>query len=160
MIQMSTSIVIKKILVPIDGSDLSFKAASYAIHLAKVENAEVTALNVVEDIKQGGSIGLQAKYGNVSLVDAFRKVRNESAQQWISKIEQDAKNQGVPLRGEIVDDEDISSEAGVITEFAEKNNFDLIVIGSKGRSKLERLMTGGVTNAVVNNAKIPVLVVR
>lgn len=157
---MSTSIVIKKILVPIDGSDLSFKAASYAIHLAKVENAEVTALNVVEDIKQGGSIGLQAKYGNVSLVDAFRKVRNESAQQWISKIEQDAKNQGVPLRGEIVDDEDISSEAGVITEFAEKNNFDLIVIGSKGRSKLERLMTGGVTNAVVNNAKIPVLVVR
>jgi nucleotide-binding universal stress UspA family protein len=51
---MSTSILIKKILVPIDGSDLSFKAASYALHLAKMENAELTALNVVEDIKQGG----------------------------------------------------------------------------------------------------------
>ena len=99
---MSTSIVIKKILVPIDGSDLSFKAASYALHLAKMENAELTALNVVEDIKQGGSIG----------------------------------------------------------EYAEKNNLDLIVIGSKGRSKLKRLLTGGVANAVVNNAKIPVLVVR
>jgi nucleotide-binding universal stress UspA family protein len=157
---MSSSIVIKKILVPIDGSDLSFKAASYALHLAKMENAELTALNVVEDIKQGGSIGSQAKYGNVSIVDAFRKVRKESAEQWISKIEQDAKNQGVALRGEILDDEDNSSESGVITEYAEKNNFDLIVIGSKGRSKLQRLLTGGVANAVVNNAKTPVLVVR
>ena len=157
---MSTSIVIKKILVPIDGSDLSFKAASYALHLAKMENAELTVRNVVEDIKQGGSIGLQAKYGNVSIVDAFRKVRRETAGQWISKIEQDAKNQGVALRGEILDDEDNSSESGVITEFAEKNNFELIVIGSKGRSKLKRLFTGGVANAVVNNARTPVLVVR
>jgi nucleotide-binding universal stress UspA family protein len=99
---MSTSIVIKKILVPIDGSDLSFKAACYALHLAKMENAELTALNVVEDIKQGGSIG----------------------------------------------------------EYAEKNNLDLIVIGSKGRSKLKRLLTGGVANVVVNNATSPVLVVR
>ena len=73
--------------------------------------------------------------------------------QWISKIEQDAKNQGVALRGEILDDEDNSSESGVITEYAEKNNFDLIVIGSKGRSKLKRLFTGGVANAVVNNAR-------
>jgi nucleotide-binding universal stress UspA family protein len=109
---------------------------------------------------KGGSIGLQAKYGNLSIVDAFRKVRKESAEQWISKMEQDAKNQGVVLRGEILDDEDNSSESGVITEYAEKYNFDLIVIGSKGRSKLKRLLTGGVANAVINNAKTPVLVVR
>jgi nucleotide-binding universal stress UspA family protein len=157
---MSTPIVIKKILVPVDGSDLSFKAAAYAIHLAKADNAEVMALNVVEDIKQGGAIGLQAKYGNVSLVDAFRKARKESAEQWMNKISQDAKSQGVNFRSEIIDDEDVSSESGVITEFAQQNNFDLIVIGSRGRSKLERLLTGGVTNAVVNSAKAPVLVVR
>ena len=155
-----TPVVIKKILVPVDGSDLSFKAASYAIHLAKADSAEVTALNVVEDIKQGGAIGLQAKYGNVSLVDAFRKVRKDSAEQWMNKISQEAKSQGVTFKSEIIDDEDVSSEAGVITEYAQRNKFDLIVIGSKGRSKLERLLTGGVTNAVVNSAKAPVLVVR
>lgn len=157
---MSTPIVIKKILVPVDGSDLSFKASEYAIHLAKADKAEVTALNVVEDIKQGGAIGLQAKYGNVSLVDAFRKVRKDSAEQWMNKISQEAKSQGVTFKSEIIDDEDVSSEAGVITEFAQRNNFDLIVIGSKGISKLERLLMGGVTNAVVNSAKSPVLVVR
>jgi nucleotide-binding universal stress UspA family protein len=157
---MSTPIGIKKILVPVDGSDLSFKAATYAIHLAKADNAEVMALNVVEDIKQGGAIGLQAKYGNVSLVDAFRKARKESAEQWMNKISQEAKSRGVNFRSEIIDDEDVSSEAGVITEFAQQNSFDLIVIGSKGRSKLERFLMGGVTNRVVNSAQIPVLVVR
>ena len=44
---MTVSILIKKILVPIDGSDLSYKAARYAMHLAKADNAEVTALNVI-----------------------------------------------------------------------------------------------------------------
>ena len=157
---MSTRVAIKKILVPVDGSDLSFKAAQYAIHLAKVDNAEITTLNVVEDIKQGGAIGLQAKYGNVSLVDAFRKVRKDSAEQWMNKISQEAKSQGVTFKSEIIDDEDATSEAGVITGYAEQHNFDLIVIGSKGRSRLGRLITGGVTNAVVNSAKTPVLVVR
>src|SRR5918995_3620260 len=149
---MSIRVAIKKILVPVDGSDLSFKAAQYAIHLAKADNAEITTLNVVEDIKQGGAIGLQAKYGNVSLVDAFRKVRKDSAEQWMNKISQQAESQGVAFKSEIIDDEDVSSEAGVITEFAQRNNFDLIVIGSKGRSKLEKFLTGGVTNRVVNSA--------
>ena len=153
-------VAIKKILVPVDGSDLSFKAAEYAIHLAKADNAEITALNVVEDIKQGGAIGLQAKYGNVSLVDAFRKVRKDSAEQWMNKISQEAKSEGVTFKSEIIDDEDATSEAGVITGYAQQHNVDLIVIGSKGRSKLDRLLTGGVTNSVVNSAKTPVLVVR
>jgi len=80
--------------------------------------------------------------------------------QSISKIELDAKNQGVAIRGEILDDEDNSSESGVITEYADKNNFDLIVRESKGRSKLRRLLTEGLANVVVNNAKTLVLVVR
>jgi nucleotide-binding universal stress UspA family protein len=157
---MSARIAIKKILIPVDGSDLSFKAAEYAIHLAKADDAEITALNVVEDIKQGGAIGLQAKYGNVSLVDAFRKVRKVSAGQWMDKISQEAKSRGVSFKSEIIEDEDATSGAGVITRYAEQHNFDMIVIGSKGRSKLERLLMGGVTNAVVNSAKTPVLVVR
>ena len=157
---MSAPVAIKKILVPVDGSDLSFKAVDYAIHLAKADNAEITALNVVEDIKQGGAIGLQAKYGNVSLVDAFRKVRKDSAEQWMNKISQEAKSEGVTFKSEIIDDEDATSEAGVITGYAQQHNVDLIVIGSKGRSKLDRLLTGGVTNSVVNSAKTPVLIVR
>jgi nucleotide-binding universal stress UspA family protein len=78
----------------------------------------------------------------------------------MKKISQHAKIQGVTFKSEIIADEDATSEAGVITGYAQQHNVDLIVIGSKGRSKLERLLTGGVTNAVVNSARTPVLVVR
>jgi nucleotide-binding universal stress UspA family protein len=156
----TASILIQKILVPIDGSDLSYKAARYAMHLAKADNAEVTALNVIEDIKQGGAIGLQARYGKVSIVEAFKKVRRDTAQQWLRKLEREAKRQGVPFQGDIVVDQYSSSEAGIINEYASKNNCDLIVIGSRGRSKFKRLVTGGVSTAVINSSKNPVLVVR
>ena len=42
----------------------------------------------------------------------------------------------------------------------EDNDFDLTVMGSTGRSKIERLFLGSVTNALVNNTKRPVLVVH
>ena len=45
------SVSIKKILVPIDGSETSFKAANYAIYLAKMVNAELVPINIMEDVK-------------------------------------------------------------------------------------------------------------
>jgi nucleotide-binding universal stress UspA family protein len=157
---MSHSFSVKRILVPVDGSDLSLKAARYAIHLAKVENAELIALNVIEDIKQGGAIGLQAKYGNVSLVDAFRRARKESAQEWLNQIGQEAEIEGVKLKAEIINDKDKTSVTGVIIEYAESKRADLIIIGSKGRSRLERLLVGGVTNSLVNSSRTSLLIIR
>ena len=42
---------IKKILVPIDGSETSFKAANYAVNLAKMVAAELVPINIIEDVK-------------------------------------------------------------------------------------------------------------
>jgi nucleotide-binding universal stress UspA family protein len=115
----TASILIQKILVPIDGSDLSYKAARYAMHLAKADNAEVTALNVIEDIKQGGAIGLQTRYGKVSIVEFFKKVRRDTVQKWLNKLEREAKRKGVPFHEDIVVDQYWSSEAGIISEYAQ-----------------------------------------
>ena len=115
----TASILIQKILVRIDGSDLSYKAARYAMHLAKADNAEVTALNVIEDIKQGGAIGLQTRYGKVSIVEFFKKVRRDTVQKWLNKLEREAKRQGVPFHEDIVVDQYWSSEAGIISEYAQ-----------------------------------------
>ncbi len=53
-----------------------------------------------------------------------------------------------------------TNEARVIVKYMEDNDSDLTVMGSTGRSKIERLFLGSVTNAVVNNTKRPVLVVH
>jgi nucleotide-binding universal stress UspA family protein len=58
----------KRVAVAIDGSPPSVKAASHAMHLAKIEGAELVLLHVIEDVKQGGAIGLRARYGDTNLV--------------------------------------------------------------------------------------------
>jgi hypothetical protein len=69
---------IARILVPVDKAPLSMKAASYAIHLAELEKAkELIVMHVVEDIKQGGAIGLRAKYGDTRMIEGFRKAMLE-----------------------------------------------------------------------------------
>jgi nucleotide-binding universal stress UspA family protein len=154
-----SDISIKKILLPIDGSSVSLKATRYAVHLAKMEAAELTVLHVIEDIKQGGAIGLQEKYGNVSIVEGFKRAKEQSAQQWINSVQDIANRNGVKVRSAIVNAEG-TNEARSIVKYMEDNDFDLTVMGSTGRSTLQRLFLGSVTNAVINNTKRPVLVVH
>src|SRR5581483_6516716 len=106
----------------------------------------------------GGAIGLRAKYGDVKLVEAFQKAKTESAGKLLSPIVESGRQGGVITKSEILFDTG-KSEAGVIAEYAQKNRFDLIVVGSRGTSKLKGLLVGSVTNKLVNLAKCPVLVV-
>lgn len=149
----------KKILVPMDGSPASIKAARYAMHLAELEDAELVVVHVLEDIKQGGAIGLQARYGNLKIIQGFKKAREASAEKWISPILEAAKQKGLSVKSDILSD-DGSSEAGVIVKYVEKNNIDLIVIGSRGQSKFKSLLVGSVTNTVLNHVNCPVMIVR
>jgi nucleotide-binding universal stress UspA family protein len=150
---------IKNVLVPVDGSPISKKAVLYAIHISKLEGAKIVLMHVIEDVKQGGSIGLQAKYGNTRLVEGFRNARRLSAEKWIAEMRKTAEKSNVESEAEILLD-DGTSEAGMIVNYAKKNDIDLIVMGSKGQSKFKSLIVGSVTNGVVNHSNCPVLVVR
>lgn len=152
-------ISIKKILVPVDGSPVSKKAAQYAVHIAKKEGASLVLLNVLPDVKQGGAIGLQAKYGNMRIVQGFQRARMQSAQQWMSEMADMAGRHDVRASMEILPD-DGTHEVGVITEYAGKNGVDLIVMGSKGQSKFKKLLLGSVASEVISYSPCPVLVVR
>jgi nucleotide-binding universal stress UspA family protein len=152
------SVSIKKILVPVDGSETSFRAANYALNIANLINAQLVPINIIEDVKQGGAIGLQAKYGKVSIVKAFKNARRLSAEDWLNKIENAAQTLGVKVNGVILDAEG-KNEKKMITEYAIKNNIDLIVIGSKGNSRFKGLWIGGFTNSILHHSAKPVLVV-
>ncbi len=127
--------LLKRILLPIDGSSVSSKGTRYAIHLARMESAELTVLHVIEDIKQGGAIDLQEKYGNISIVDAFKKAEQQSAHQCINSVQDIANRNRVKVRGDLVDAEG-TNKARVIAKYMEDNDIDLTVMGSTGRSSL------------------------
>ncbi len=154
----SNNVKINKILLAMDGSEPSFRAAKHAIHLAKVENAEVTALHVLENVKQGGVIGLRARYGDIKIVKAFLKYSEEKARHWMEKVEEEAKSNGVKVKTEIIPDQ--SSKAEEILKFAEKNKIDIIIIGTRGLTGFKKMILGSVANAIVGNAKCPVLIIK
>src|ERR687890_475755 len=152
---------IEKILVPVDRTPLSMKAANYGIHLAELEKAkELIVMHVVEDIKQAGAIGLRAKYGDVKMIEGFRKAKVGSAEEMIKPIEEEAKKKGVNIRSEMVYAEG-KSIVKSITEYANKNHIDLIVIGGGDVSQRMFLIVGGsVAMGVIKKSQCPVVVVR
>lgn len=155
----SNSISVKRILVATDGSASSIRAANFAIHLCKLEKADLVILHVLPDIKQGGAIGLRAKYGDLKMVSAFLQAKTHQANKWIEPIQKNAKKNGVSSKIEILENEG-TSIVGIIAKYAQKNQIDLITVGTRGLSKFKRLLVGSVTSAITSHSHCPVLLVK
>lgn len=154
------SIRVKRILVPIDRTSLSIKASTYAIHLAQVEKAkELIMMHVVEDVKQGGAIGLRAKYGDVKLVKGFQRSKERSAQEFIQPIEEQAKKAGLNIKTEIIPAQG-QSVVRAIVDYTKRNNIDLIVMGGGDVSKIHLVVNRSITNGVIKKVNCPVVVMR
>lgn len=158
----------RKILVPIDSGkpELSSKLVNHAVqiaqqenHTSRVEKPTVILINVIEDVKQGGAIGLQAKYGNIKLVGSFVSMREENARRWMSRVQQ-VEFKGADLKIEIVHAQG-KSLATVIVDYIRQNSIDLVVIGGGDLFKVRYLLIGGsVTGKVIKRCNCPILLVR
>ncbi|PWU79587.1 MAG: universal stress protein [Candidatus Nitrosopolaris wilkensis] len=142
----------RKILVPIDGSECSLNAAKYAIKVAKDENADLFCIHVIASVPYGYASSPPA-------IDQYFKDIEEKAQSWFDKVRDMAKNEGIlELKTETFTD--VKSVIGSIIDYATSRDVDLIVIGTRGRTGLKRFLMGSVANGVVQHAHCPVLLVR
>jgi nucleotide-binding universal stress UspA family protein len=140
--------IFSKILVAIDSSDASMDAADYATVISKKYNAELYALHVIH-----ADVDL---YGPHETSEFTRNMRNEG-EKYLNKVKVKANEKDIQIKTEIISSKDIS---GGILDFAEENNIDLIVIGTRGKSGFKRLLLGSVASHVVTYAHCPVLVVK
>jgi nucleotide-binding universal stress UspA family protein len=143
---------IKRILVPIDGSEYSFNAAKYAIKLAKDENAQLYCIHVIGSVPYGYESSPHA-------IDQYFKDLEQKVQSWFDKIKDMAKNKGI-LEIKTETFTDVRSVIGSIIDYAVTKEIDLIVIGTRGRTGLKRFFMGSVANGVVQHAHCSVLLVR
>lgn len=144
--------VFSNVVVAIDGSDESIKAANYGIKIAKRNNAKLLILHVIHVPAAG------LMYTTESAFKEFVEKRKSEANDWFVDIKKKSSENGVQVNVEIV--EEIYSIAGAIIKYAEKKNADLIIVGGTGRSGFKRLLLGSVASDVVGFAKCPVLVIR
>jgi universal stress protein A len=143
---------LKKILVPIDFSELSRKAMQYALTFARQFNAEVLLLHVLEFTPLTTPVPplptIQDEMTRVTL--------RESAAKQLAVWRDEISSQAA-VRGSVRDG--VSAHAEIV-KAATEGNFDLIILGTQGRTGLAHLLIGSTAERVVRHAPCPVLVVR
>lgn len=145
-------ISLKRILVPLDGSDSSFRAARYAIKIAKMSKAEIIFMHAVVNPPY-----VEYKSAELVILQYIEEAKRH-AEMWYMNAGDLASKEGVKFSTETV--QDVASVADTIVNYAEKKKVDLIVIGTKGRTGLKRFLLGSVASGVVAHARCSVLVVR
>lgn len=135
-----------KILVPIDGSDNSMRGLDRAIEIAKASNAEITGFYVF----------------HLPLVAGIK---------YTKQMKDDAEEKAVKAIGPAMKKAELAGAAfkyktggghtgSQIVDFAEKNKFDMIIIGARGMGKAKEAFLGSTSNYVMHKTKVPVLVVK
>ncbi len=153
----STNNKISNILVAIDGSEHSFKAAEYAIDLAKSFGAQlyavtVTYIPVTDSLSQKDVI-------NKSLIeDNMDNNDRKDAGKWFENFTQNAKEHNIQLKTELINS--TRPVDYVILEYAERQKIDLILVGTRGRTGFKKLLLGSIASSIVTYAHCPVLVVK
>ena len=143
------SILYKKILIATDGSDYTKNSVEYGIDLAKSTEAKLHAVYVV-DTAAFASIPMDAAWE--SMYELLRQEGEEATKYVSDKAwEEGLEVERVTIEGHPADE---------IIKYAEKNDISLIIMGTLGKSGLDRFLLGSVAEKVVRNSKIPVLVVR
>lgn len=149
---------ISKILVAVDGSEESMLAADCAIDMATKNNAELIALNVIHSQKYLYSPSYVWRPVIPSTITSIIKNQEEEAQRWLAIVREKAIDNKIKLRTEIIID--AMSIVGAIVEYAERENIDLLVIGSRGLTGFKKLLVGSVASGVVMYAHCQVMVVK
>jgi nucleotide-binding universal stress UspA family protein len=92
------------------------------------------------------------------MITAYIKEAKEHAELWYLNAGNMASNEGVKFTTETI--LDVASAVDSIVNYAESKKSDLIVIGTKGRTGIKRLLLGSVASGVVTHASCPMLVTR
>lgn len=137
-----------RVVVAVDGSEVSLRAAEHAARLAKQDAAELLALHVVPAPQFEMQGGLADNYANA----------RRNAKKWMKDVEDIAARNGVVVKTEIV--VGAYSVVDAIIGYAETMKADLIVTGTRGTTPSRRILVGSVASGLVEYSGCAVLVIR
>ena len=145
-------LAVSKVLVGIDGSDHSFRAPQYALEISKKYVAKLIAVTVTYMPAKSRMSQQEAIEVGAGLSEM------DKAKTWFESFTQSARENKIDLKTELVNSQ--RPVDYVILEYAEKEGIDLIVIGTRGRSGLSKIVLGSVASRIVTYSHFPVLVVK
>ncbi|AKB54731.1 MULTISPECIES: universal stress protein [Methanosarcina] len=139
----------RNILIATDGSENTQRAISYGIEIAKLSGAAVYALYVVN------TSPIISEYWTIGKKNVYEIIRSEG-EKAVFEVKKIGEASGVEVKEVVLD----GYPSNAIIDFADNNNIDLIVMGTLGKTGLDKLLIGSVAEKVVRGSKVPVMVVR
>jgi nucleotide-binding universal stress UspA family protein len=144
-----------KILYPTDFSDLAHKALVYVKRLREAGTREVVVVHIIDSREVNTMARAMALYGSKVQHDADQRIKEKIAQD-MDAIAEDLKKSGLAVKTRV--------KTGIpcteIVNMAEEENVSGIVLGSHGMSNVKEMLLGSVSEKVIRNAKVPVLVIK
>ena len=157
-----TTHAIQHILLATDGSEHALHAACFAGLMSTTNEAEISIITVHNDdavilSTMGPAIWpATVPYSSMN-ADEIRAAVEKSTAETIFPETRTACGEGAHIRNEL---QLWGQVAEQICEFAEQNECDLIVLGTRGQSTFTKLLLGSVSQQVINHAPCPVTLVR
>ena len=143
------SINFQKIMIATDGSDCSMLAAGKGIELARLSGGKVYAVYVVST-NYLSSVGVDFYWGEI--YEAFKK-DGENA---VNNIKEMGERVGVNVEPIVLD----GHPADELIRYAEEEEMDIVIMGTIGKTGLNKLLLGSVTGSLVRHSRVPVMVAR
>jgi nucleotide-binding universal stress UspA family protein len=139
-----------KILTPLDGSSFSESALSHAVEIARSTGAELLLLRVVQDPLAAvpeAAVGAKPRAIYKRAISAYRYLQGLTAR---------LGGEGIKIHAKVLE----GDPAATILCYAHRENVDVIVMGTHGRSGLLRMFWGSVAEKVALTTKRPVVLVK
>lgn len=147
--------LVTKILVPLDGSELSEVAIPMAVALAKMLKSKIVLFQVMKPI--GSLVTEKTKTRLIfTWADEYERLFKDSMLEYLNKTKETVQKNVADVSVAMAK----GSPAGQIIEYSQANDIDLIAMSTHGRSGISRWVLGSVTDKVLLAGDKPVLVVR
>jgi len=144
-------VIFNNILVAYDSSSFSNRAFESAMDVAESNKSKITIASVITGVYQP-SIGFTMKYSE-EMLEKYTK----TLQKTFSTLEYIAKKKNIKISLKLLQDPSVSK---AIVNYVNSHKFDLVVIGSHGRTGLNKMILGSVANSIIQKVKCPVMVVK
>jgi nucleotide-binding universal stress UspA family protein len=147
------SSIFRKIMVATDGSELVRKAVDTAIEISKLGEAKLYAVHVISMGDYYSSIPLSIDAEWIKAMEEHLRIEGQEA---IAYVENAGRAANVEIEPIILE----GNPASEIVDFAEKNDIELVIMGSHGKTGIQRFLIGSVAENVVRYSKKTVLIVK
>jgi nucleotide-binding universal stress UspA family protein len=142
--------MLSKILVPVDGSENSFRALEQAIFLAtKIQEAKITVLYIIE---HPPTVYIYSP----KIMEKLRADYEKESAKILERCKEMANKSGINIHTVLSEGDPASKIIG----YSEREKFDIIIIGSRGMGRFKEVIVGSVSNKVLHHAKCSVMLVR